>query len=155
MVTLAEVLAAPHSGLMGISHRPRLMETGGGVPVKMHEERGQVLAPGNQGLKMADTRDKPKDSDAETDLAKLLVAHGDKQAAISLLEDAVKDDPTNSVAHYQLSGLYRQAGRTADAQHEMEILLHEDPKSPSITQYRQILDQLHAKQAHLAAAHEV
>jgi Flp pilus assembly protein TadD len=62
----------------------------------------------------------PKDSDAETDLAKLLVAHGDNQAATSLLESAVKDDPTNSVAHYQLSGLYRRAGKTADAQHEMD-----------------------------------
>lgn len=62
----------------------------------------------------------PKDSDAETDLAKLLVARGDNQAATSLLESAVKDDPTNSVAHYQLSGLYRQAGKTADAQHEMD-----------------------------------
>ncbi len=62
----------------------------------------------------------PKDSDAETDLAKLLVVQGDNQAATSLLENAVKDDPTNSVAHYQLSGLYRQAGKTADAQHEMD-----------------------------------
>ena len=35
--------------------------------------------------------------------------------AISLLESAVKDDPTNIVAHYRLSGLYRRAGRTADA----------------------------------------
>jgi len=66
----------------------------------------------------------PKDSAAETDLAKLLVAHGDNQAATSLLECAVKDDPTNSVAHYQLSGLYRQAGKTADAQHEMDEFAH-------------------------------
>jgi Flp pilus assembly protein TadD len=66
----------------------------------------------------------PKDSDAETDLAKLLVAHGDSRAATSLLESAVEDDPTNSVAHYQLSGLYRQAGKTADAQHEMDEFAH-------------------------------
>ena len=66
----------------------------------------------------------PKDSDAETDLAKLLVAHGDNQAATSLLESAVKDDPTNSVAHYQLSGLYRQAGKTAEAQQEMDEFAH-------------------------------
>ncbi|MGA9135245.1 MAG: tetratricopeptide repeat protein [Candidatus Sulfotelmatobacter sp.] len=66
----------------------------------------------------------PQDSDAETDLAKLLVAHGDNQAATSLLESAVKDDPANSVAHYQLSGLYRQAGKTAEAQQEMDEFAH-------------------------------
>jgi Tfp pilus assembly protein PilF len=62
----------------------------------------------------------PKDSDTETDLAKLLLNHGDAKGATSLLEMAVRDDPTNIPAHYQLSTLYRQAGRTTDAQHEMD-----------------------------------
>jgi Tfp pilus assembly protein PilF len=62
----------------------------------------------------------PKDSDAETDLAKLLSTHGDSKGATSLLEMAVTNDPTNIPAHYQLSTLYRQAGRTTDAQHEMD-----------------------------------
>lgn len=44
--------------------------------------------------------------------------------AISLLESAVKDDPTNVVAHYRLSTLYRRAGRTADAQHELDTFHH-------------------------------
>lgn len=44
--------------------------------------------------------------------------------AISLLESAVQDDPTNIVAHYRLSGLYRRAGRTTDAQHEMDTFHH-------------------------------
>lgn len=66
----------------------------------------------------------PKDSDAETDLAKLSIANNDSRAAISLLESAVKDDPTNTVAHYQLSAQYRQAGRTADSQHEMDEFAH-------------------------------
>lgn len=44
--------------------------------------------------------------------------------AISLLESAVKDDPTNIVAHYRLSGLYRRAGRTTDAQNEMDTFHH-------------------------------
>jgi Flp pilus assembly protein TadD len=61
----------------------------------------------------------PKDSDVETDLAKLYVAQGNMQAATSLLESAVKDDPTNIVALYQLSGVYRETGRTADAEREM------------------------------------
>jgi Flp pilus assembly protein TadD len=66
----------------------------------------------------------PKDSETETDLAKLLINHGDARNATFLLESAVKDDPTNAVAHYQLSSLYRQAGRTKDAQHEMDEFAH-------------------------------
>jgi len=66
----------------------------------------------------------PKDSDAETGLAKLQMAHGDTKAAISLLESAVKDDPTNIVAHYQLSTAYRQTGRNAEASHEMDQFAH-------------------------------
>lgn len=66
----------------------------------------------------------PKDSDAETDLAKLLAANGDTKTATSLLESAVRDDPTNIVAHYQLSAVYRKAGRTVDASHEMEQFAH-------------------------------
>lgn len=66
----------------------------------------------------------PKDADAETDLAKLLLAHGDSKAATELLESAVRNDPTNIVAHYQLSGVYRQAGKTAEAKHEMDQFAH-------------------------------
>jgi Flp pilus assembly protein TadD len=62
----------------------------------------------------------PKDSDVEADLAKLFVIRGDFDAATPLLENAVRDDPTNAMAHYQLSGVYRRAGRTADAQQEMK-----------------------------------
>jgi len=62
----------------------------------------------------------PKDSDVEADLAKLFVIRGDFGAATPLLENAVRDDPTNAMAHYQLSGVYRRAGRTADAQQEMK-----------------------------------
>lgn len=66
----------------------------------------------------------PKDSDAETDLAKLFISSDDNKSAMPLLESAVKDDPTNAVAHYQLSALYRQAGRMADSQHEMDEFAH-------------------------------
>ena len=41
-----------------------------------------------------------------------------------MLESAIKDDPTNIVAHYRLSGLYRRAGRVADAKHEMDEYTH-------------------------------
>jgi VWFA-related protein len=58
----------------------------------------------------------------------------------------------SALVHYFAAGAFAAEDHLTDAQHEMEILLREDPKSPSITQYRQILDQLHAKQAYLAAA---
>ena len=66
----------------------------------------------------------PKDSDAKTGLAIVFLSTNRTQEAISLLESAVKDDPTNLVAHYRLSGLYRRAGRTADSQHEMDTFRH-------------------------------
>jgi tetratricopeptide (TPR) repeat protein len=66
----------------------------------------------------------PKDSDARTGLAIVLISMNQTNEAISLLESAVKDDPTNIVAHYRLSLLYRRAGRTADSQHEMEAFQH-------------------------------
>lgn len=66
----------------------------------------------------------PKDSDAETGLAVVLISLNRTNEAISLLEDAVKDDPTNLVAHYRLSLLYRRAGRATDAQREMDAFHH-------------------------------
>jgi tetratricopeptide (TPR) repeat protein len=66
----------------------------------------------------------PKDSDAKTGLAIVLISVNRTNEAISLLESAVKDDPTNVVAHYRLSTLYRRAGRTADAQHELDTFHH-------------------------------
>ncbi|PWU03275.1 MAG: hypothetical protein C5B51_19265 [Terriglobia bacterium] len=66
----------------------------------------------------------PKDSDAKTGLAIVWISTDRTNEAISLLESAVKDDPTNMVAHYRLSTLYRRAGRTADAQHELDTFHH-------------------------------
>ncbi len=66
----------------------------------------------------------PKDSDAKTGLAIVLISVNRTNEAISLLENAVKDDPTNVVAHYRLSTLYRRAGRAADAQHELDTFHH-------------------------------
>jgi len=66
----------------------------------------------------------PNDSEAKTGLAIALISTNRTDEAISLLESAVKDDPTNMVAHYRLSGLYRRAGRTADAEREMDAFRH-------------------------------
>jgi tetratricopeptide (TPR) repeat protein len=62
----------------------------------------------------------PKDSEAKTGLATVLINVDRANEAISLLESAVEADPTNTAAHYRLSMLYRRAGRTADADRELE-----------------------------------
>ena len=74
----------------------------------------------------------PKDSEAKTGLAIVWISMNRTNEAISLLESAVKDDPTNIVAHYRLSGLYQRAGRTADAQRETDSFHH----------YRDVKDKL-------------
>jgi Ca-activated chloride channel homolog len=58
----------------------------------------------------------------------------------------------SALVHYFAAGALDAQGRIADAQREMETLLSEDPNSPSIPQYRKILDQLLVKQAHLNAS---
>jgi len=66
----------------------------------------------------------PTDADAETGLAIALISLNRNGEAIPLLESAVKHDPTNVVAHFRLSGLYRRAGRPADADRETETFRH-------------------------------
>jgi tetratricopeptide (TPR) repeat protein len=62
---------------------------------------------------------RPDDADADIGLAKVLMAMGQPQKAEPLLEHAIQLDPTSAVAHFRLSTIYRQAGRTADAQREL------------------------------------
>lgn len=66
----------------------------------------------------------PHDADAETDLAIALISLNETDKATPLLESAVKDDPTNMIAHFRLSTLYRQAGRIEDSKHEMDVFRH-------------------------------
>jgi Flp pilus assembly protein TadD len=66
----------------------------------------------------------PSDSDAQTGLAIALISTNQSEEALPLLESAIRNDPTNIVAHYRLSVLYRRAGRTADAQREMNAFNH-------------------------------
>ena len=66
----------------------------------------------------------PSDSEAKTGLAIVLISTSRSNEAIPLLESAIKDDPTNMVAHFRLSGLYRRAGRTADADRELAAFHH-------------------------------
>ncbi len=56
-----------------------------------------------------------------------------------------------AVVHYFAAGAWEAQGNPAQAQHEIEILLQEDPSSKSAGQFRQILDQIKDEQVKEAA----
>jgi tetratricopeptide (TPR) repeat protein len=62
----------------------------------------------------------PDDADANFGLAKTLIAMNQQAKALPLLERAVQLEPTNAAAHFRLSTIYREMGRTADSQHEVD-----------------------------------
>jgi cytochrome c-type biogenesis protein CcmH/NrfG len=57
----------------------------------------------------------PNNSDACTELAKVLVTMNQHDKAQQMFERVLQIDPTNYVAHYRLSTLYREAGKTDQA----------------------------------------
>jgi cytochrome c-type biogenesis protein CcmH/NrfG len=77
-----------------------------------------MIAAENSDLKTAYADDsravqlRPDDTDACTELAKILVLMNEREKAEQMLERAVQDDPSNYAAHYRLAGLYRQQGKT-------------------------------------------
>ena len=62
----------------------------------------------------------PNDPDANIGAAKVAMAQQNPEKAATLLVHAIQLDPTSAVAHFRLSTAYRQMGRTADAQSEIE-----------------------------------
>ena len=52
-----------------------------------------------------------------------------------------------TAVHFFAAGALEAQGNLTDAQHELEILLREDPKSASAVQYRQIMEDLKTEQA--------
>lgn len=62
----------------------------------------------------------PNDTDAELDLAKVLMSENKPQQAQKILEHAIQTDPTDYVAHFRLSTIYRQEGKREDAKREIE-----------------------------------
>lgn len=59
---------------------------------------------------------------------------------------------TATAVHFFAAGALEAQGNLTDAQHELETLLQEDPKSATAAQYRQILDGLKTEQARIAEA---
>jgi tetratricopeptide (TPR) repeat protein len=62
----------------------------------------------------------PNLPDAAIALANEEAQNGDLSDAASKLEQVVKADPTNFLAHYRLSRVYRSLGRTVDARRELD-----------------------------------
>jgi tetratricopeptide (TPR) repeat protein len=62
----------------------------------------------------------PNDAEADIGLAKALMLMNQADKAEALLNRALQTDPTSAVAHFRLSTLYRQTGRTAEAKRELE-----------------------------------
>jgi tetratricopeptide (TPR) repeat protein len=61
----------------------------------------------------------PDDVDALVELGKVLMTMNEDAKAQEIFERAVKADPSNTVAHYRLSMLYRRQGKTAEATQQM------------------------------------
>jgi tetratricopeptide (TPR) repeat protein len=62
----------------------------------------------------------PNDTDAFTELAKVLVLMNQRDKAQQALEHAVEVDPSNYVAHYRLAGLYRRQGNDAQVKDQVD-----------------------------------
>jgi Tfp pilus assembly protein PilF len=63
----------------------------------------------------------PSDTDAALGLAKALAALKQPDKALALLQQVVERDPTDDVAHFRLSALYRQMGKPEDSRRELEL----------------------------------
>ncbi len=61
----------------------------------------------------------PDDPDACMELAKALAATNEREKAAHLIEHAIEIDPTDYIAHYRLSTLYRQQGKQAAAEAQL------------------------------------
>ncbi|MHB1958370.1 MAG: tetratricopeptide repeat protein [Acidobacteriaceae bacterium] len=91
---------------------------------KSESELGMIAAQnGNTKEALADysraVELQPDDAVALTGLARVLIAQQQQAKALPLLERAVQLDPTSASAHFRLSTLYRNAGRTDEAKREL------------------------------------
>ena len=82
----------------------------------------------------------PSDAEAKLGLANTLIDMKQTDKAMSLLEEAVKLEPTNAVVHYRLSTLYRKTGRMEDAKQEVELYKkYKDAKEKLSAVYQELM----------------
>lgn len=65
----------------------------------------------------------PDDPEAMSSYAQVLLHLNQREKAVALLERSVKLDPSRPKVHYELSRVYEQMGRTADAKQQIQEFL--------------------------------
>jgi cytochrome c-type biogenesis protein CcmH/NrfG len=80
-------------------------------------KRGDTKAAFTEDSKAVELQ--PNDADALVELGKILMTMNENDKAQEMFERAVKADPTNTVARYRLSVLYRRQGKTSEADQQM------------------------------------
>jgi len=81
----------------------------------------------------------PNDADASIGLAHVYTEKGAPQSAEPLLQTVIAADPTNVLAHYRLSSVYRAMNQPADAKHQIEeYQKYKDIKEKMRTIYKEM-----------------
>jgi Tfp pilus assembly protein PilF len=105
---------------------------------EMDSERGDFQGSFEKYSKALKLR--PGNADAKLGLAKALIDLNQPDKALPILEQAVKEEPTNAIAHYRLGTLYRKNGRIEDAKRELRIYKDlKDLKEKLRAQYKNLL----------------
>jgi tetratricopeptide (TPR) repeat protein len=71
--------------------------------------------------------DRRVDPEALSLKGSVLLAKGNRTAAIPVLEEAIRLDPTMVFAEYNLAGAYALSGRMEDARNAVRSVLEKDP----------------------------
>ena len=81
----------------------------------------------------------PDHAQAQYQLGKELLASGNIDQAVPHLEAAARLDPSEDYIHYQLQAAYRKAGRTADADKELQVYreIKDQKRQKSVPQHNQ------------------
>ena len=95
----------------------------------------------------------PLDLQLKVALAYAEFANHDYPAVLATAQQVHKGKhPGAAVVHFFAAGAWESQDNLSEAQREMETLLHEDPKSVSADQFRQVLAEIKAEQARRAEA---
>jgi VWFA-related protein len=90
----------------------------------------------------------PLDNQLQLALAYAAFENRDFPAVIATSRDVHgRKHEGSAIIHFFAAGAWEAQGNFIVAEREMEVLLNEDPKSPYVDQFRQILDQIKAEQA--------
>jgi Tfp pilus assembly protein PilF len=110
--------AAEFEAALAVNPRDEKAELSLGIIAERKGDVKTALADDSRAVELD-----PGDTDACTELAKVLILMDQPAKAEQMLESAVQADPTNYVAHYRLAGLYRQQGKSDKAKEQLAEFL--------------------------------